>query len=391
MALVDATASVSGGGVYLRNLLAYWSKSPIPLWAEVLHAPEFDLRGIDTEQRKVLFRKVWIPGIAGRVWLIGSVYKLVWRQLILPLHLWRRRPAVFFSNSGMLPALIPRKVRTIVAIHNSMPLQPELWNLERSRLAKLRLWLLRRQILRLCRAGVEMVVFSEDLKDRLQQLGARDDRCTVIRHGIEWGEPERRLEFPSDLPGARLAGRHFLLYVSQLHRYKNVLNLISAFASLRKSRPDVDLLIVGHLTDHGYAQEIHEAIESAGLAGAVRIIPGADRQSLIGLYRTAAAVVYPSRAENCPFVLLEAMALGRPIAASDIPAIVETCGDAAIYFHPDDPVAMSQQMARLLLDAELRDLLSSNGIRRAATLSWPVAARRTLDLILRLAAETSSV
>lgn len=385
LVMVDATASLSGGEVYLRNLLVQWSENHLPLRMEVLHLPESDLRELSAEWGEISFRVVRMPGVAQRVWLIGSIYKMLWRQLVLPLHLWRRRPAVLFSNSGMLPGLIPSGVRAVVAIHNSMPLQPELWRLEKSILRKLRLRLLRRQIRRLIRHRVEIVVFSKDLKDRLQLLGAKKDQCTVIRHGIEWGEQEQTRDLPSELQAIQPHGRPFLLYVSQLHRYKNVLNLLTAFARLRASRPDVDLVIVGHLTDRGYAREIRRRIDSTGLTPAVKIIPGLPRESLIGLYRRAIAIIYPSLAENCPFVLLEAMALGRPIVAANIPAIVETCDDAALYFDPSDPEEMCRQMEHILLDAGRRNTLSANAIRRAASLSWPVAAANTLGIILRLA------
>lgn len=385
LVIVDATAAVSGGGVYLRNLLANWGDDGGKMRVEVLHTPDLEPLSLRPELQYVKFQAVWLPWPAVRFWLLGSVYKLLWREMILPFHLWRQRPSVFFSNSGSIPILVPPGVKAVVAIHNSMPLQPELWYLERSWLRKLRLMMLRRQICRLYRRGVELIVFSEDLRDRLGRLTGSSDRCTVIRHGIEWGQRERELEVPSEVDGLELNGRQFLLYVSQLHRYKNVLSLLKAFRAVRALHPGVDLMIVGNITDRKYAQEIAAEIDSAGLNDQVHLIPGASRQSLISFYRNAIAVIYPSRAENCPFVLLEAMALGRSIAASNIPAIVETCGSAAIYFEPEDIAAMSKQMLRLISDPVLRRQLETNGIDRAAKLSWQVAASRTVNLIGQLA------
>jgi glycosyltransferase involved in cell wall biosynthesis len=118
----------------------------------------------------------------------------------------------------------------------------------------------------------------------------------------------------------------------------------------------------------------------------VRIIPGIDRQRLVELYRLAYAVVYPSIAENCPFALLESMAMGLPIAAARIGAITETCGEAAIYFDPADPTEITSQMARLLDDQHLCDKLRLHSITRAAGFDWDQSAGRTIDLFSRIIA-----
>lgn len=379
LVMVDATASLSGGAVYLRNLIADLDRHGAPFRLHLLCSSDFEIQAPETGLVQITTEAVRLPALATRYWLLGSLYKMFWRLTVLTWLIWRRRPEIFFSNSGTLPSFLPRGVRPVVAIHNSLPFQPELWSVELSRLRRWRLRLLHRQSKRLFREGVEIIAFSEDLRTRLVRQGARAEQCTVIHHGIEWGEAER-----TGPPPPTISPRPFFLYVSQLHRYKNVLNLLAAFADLRQEHQNIDLLMVGHLTDPAYAREIAATIDRLGLAPVVRIIPGLDRERLIELYRAAYAVVYPSLAENCPFALLESMAMGLPIAAARIGAITETCGEAAIYFDPDDPAAIARQMARLLDDQALADSLRARAIARAGAFTWESATTRTVDLLRRL-------
>jgi glycosyltransferase involved in cell wall biosynthesis len=383
--LVDATASVSGGAVYLHNLITAWATSPLPFRLTILHTRDLDLTGLPDRSGQIVYQEIWIPSWGGSNWLVGSLYKAWWRRWCLPIHLWWRRPTVFFSNAGSLPGFFPRGGRAVVALHNSMPFLPELWPLEQSWMRRWRLSLLRRQAIDLLRKRVDLLVFSQDLKRRLLALGAEEDRCTVIPHGIEWGERERLGEGPpvASIPSGE--EKPLFLYVSQLHRYKNVERLLEALARLRASHPGASLQLVGYLTDPGYAREIAASIRARHLEEAVQIVPGLDRRLLMGLYRSATAVVYPSLAENCPFALLEAMAMGKPIATSRIAAIEEVCGDAALYFDPYDPEDMARQMSRLLEERNLRSALRERAVARAATFAWSHSAQETLDLLSRVA------
>jgi glycosyltransferase involved in cell wall biosynthesis len=94
---------------------------------------------------------------------------------------------------------------------------------------------------------------------------------------------------------------------------------------------------------------------------------------------TAAAVLVPSRREGFGLVALEALAAGRPVVVSDLPAHREICGDAAFYAPPDDVRAWARETKRALeADVEHAD----KARRRARAFNWDAGARH-LDLLLR--------
>lgn len=386
--VVDATASLSGGRVYLENLLKYFAEKSCNFRFVVYYAADFDIADLAIGSADFTYYRAINPFFLYKHWLIGSILKLLWRTFILPFCLWREKPDIFFSNAGQVPQWGMGRGKAVVALHNSIPYLPDLWKEERFGPRRWRISLLHRLARDLVRRNPHFIVFSEDLKMRVIGMGASTDDCSVIYHGIEWGEIER--EGHTDMAYIKSLGIRvpYLLYVSQLHRYKNVVTLLEAFARLCGEYHGISLVIVGSIADRSYGLEIDRTIRMLNLLESARVVPGVGRNDLLGIYREALGVVYPSLAENCPFALLESMAMGKPIAASRIGAIEEICGDAAIYFDPHRPEEIVTAMRRLVEDESLRSDLSLRAIARARQFSWEETARRTLEVFERVARQS---
>ena len=377
---IDATASLSGGGVYINNLIGSLLSSNIKYKFVIYHIgnPAY----VSRVPSGSIFdlKQVYYPSYIFDHWVLGSVYKLLWRTFILPVYLFLHKPDIFFSNSGYVPPLMPGKTKAIAALHNPIQFQPDLKEVEKSILRKWRIELLHRIAIRLVKKNVQFIIFNEKLKRQAIALGASPDQCTVIYHGIEWGEKERKQQTDWSLLQKLGVDVPYLLYVSQLHRYKNVIALLEAFSGIKKDCPSMHLVIVGAIADHGYGMEIEAAIRKYDLQDSVRVIPGVEREQLKSMYRESLAVVYPSKAEVCPFGLLEAMAMGKPIAASSIAAITEICADAALYFDPGSPEDMKSIIQLIIDQPSLRVNLSSRAIQRAMFFSWEKATSQTISV-----------
>jgi glycosyltransferase involved in cell wall biosynthesis len=103
----------------------------------------------------------------------------------------------------------------------------------------------------------------------------------------------------------------------------------------------------------------------------------------VALLSGAEALVYPSLYEGFGFPVLEAMACGTPVLTSNVSALPETAGDAALLVDPRDEAAIAEGMRRLLLDEALRERLRAAGPKRAAQFNWDDTARRTADVLRR--------
>jgi glycosyltransferase involved in cell wall biosynthesis len=107
-----------------------------------------------------------------------------------------------------------------------------------------------------------------------------------------------------------------------------------------------------------------------------------------GLYRDSDLFVFPSISESFGHPLVEAMASGVPVIASDIPVCREICGEAAIYFDPFDEKSLAEAIVHLEKDITLRKKLSETGRRRAESqFNWTDHVRRLVNLIEEVGAD----
>jgi glycosyltransferase involved in cell wall biosynthesis len=103
----------------------------------------------------------------------------------------------------------------------------------------------------------------------------------------------------------------------------------------------------------------------------------------VALLSGAEALVYPSRYEGFGLPVLEAMACATPVLTSNVSALPETAGDAALLVDPRDTEAIAAGMTRLLTDGALRERLRVAGVARAARFSWDETARLTAEVLRR--------
>lgn len=163
--------------------------------------------------------------------------------------------------------------------------------------------------------------------------------------------------------------RPYLLYVGNQRAHKNVEALIDAFAA-SSARKDFDLLLSGGLSD-----SVAERVRLNQLEQRVHGLGIIPEESLPSLYRGAHTLVMPSKYEGFGLPLVEAMACGTPVFASDRTAIPEVCGEAALYFDPENLESMVGALDRLN-DAALLRQLKSAGFKRAAAFRWDDVAQR---------------
>jgi glycosyltransferase involved in cell wall biosynthesis len=143
----------------------------------------------------------------------------------------------------------------------------------------------------------------------------------------------------------RLGGKPFLLHVGSCIARKRVDVLLSVFAQLSREYPELRLVQVG-----GQFTAAHRAqIEQAGLAAAILQVKGLTRQALAGLYRAAELVLVPSEAEGFGLPVIEALACGAKVLASDIEPLREV-GAAAVSYCPVADLAAWLSVARSSLE-----------------------------------------
>ncbi len=181
---------------------------------------------------------------------------------------------------------------------------------------------------------------------------------------------------PSEDLLARLRpdARPLALAVATHLPHKNLPALIDALALIAPAERPL-LAIAGHDTDDGRLQA---QAASAGVGEDVRLLGHCTTAELDSLYALAACLVLPTLHEGFGLPVLEAMARSLPVACSDIPALREVGGSAALYFDPRSPSQIASAISELIADTGLAGRLRELGRAQAAHFSWEEAALGTL-------------
>lgn len=166
----------------------------------------------------------------------------------------------------------------------------------------------------------------------------------------------------------------FVLHVGALDPHKNFAASLSAFLQVQRRRP-LQLVVVGAV-DPGI-EHFAEFCRTRGIDG-VTFTGYLPRPDLDALYQSAVGLVFSSRSEGFGFPLLEAMAAGCPVVATDVTSHPEVVGDAGQLVPVDDPAAAAAALERLLAEPEFADRCRAAGRARAAQFSWDAVAERTL-------------
>ena len=207
------------------------------------------------------------------------------------------------------------------------------------------------------------VIFpSQAAVDAISALAAVPrERSRVIPYGVSLESFETG-ESP-EVPGS------YLFLPAAPERHKNIEVLIRCLPLLRNS--ETQAWIAGKsLIDFDHQHFLEDMARSLGVAERVRFLGAVPYAELPGYYRAARALVFPSFIETFGHPLVEAMAAGTPVLASDIPTFREVAGDAALYFPVNSPEGLAEQVQALDSAGAATRARVARGSERARHFSW---------------------
>ena len=218
--------------------------------------------------------------------------------------------------------------------------------------------------------NLDLVTVSEFSRARLSQaLGVDSDRWTIIKSGIDHIlEPEPDF---SVLQRFGLVPEGYLLTVGVFSGHKNLAALKLLARGL--AGQGHELVAVGDMAPAVYAgADLGEGLKYVGRQG---------DDGLRALMENARCFVFPSQYEGFGLPPLEAMALGCPVATSDIAPLREACGEACIFFDPDDPEDIAERVMALSNNEVQRVQLGNAGREVTRNLTWDRSVQKWLDLL----------
>lgn len=230
-----------------------------------------------------------------------------------------------------------------------------------------------------------VIVPSKNTYDDLQKLWhISADALSVIEEGVdECFRPLPQVDWSLLAKWDIVPETPFFVYVGVIAWHKNLFGLVEAFNKLRSNK-ELRLLLVGDiLGGNGRPSadfyNLRRKISKLGLEDRVILTGGMSDEALVNLLNAAVGCVLPSFFEGFGLPVLEAMACGCPVIASNVSSLPEVGGDAALYCDPYSSDSIAFTMCQLLEQNGIQEQMRVKGLERAKNYTWEQTARRLVE------------
>lgn len=235
-------------------------------------------------------------------------------------------------------------------------------------------WMARRVLDGLQKAAI-VFYGTRQVRQQMEKYGLIDpNRFVYAPYGIapEFTHEESDEE-PEDVALAGLNDRPFLLHVGSCIPRKRIDVLLDVFAQVLTQHPELQLVQVGGT----WTEAQRRQIDRLQVARSVHQVRGLNRKALASLYRRASVVLQPSEAEGFGLPVVEGLACGAVVVATDLPVLREVGGEAAVYCPLANVPAWRDTVCRLLSRSSTAPELSVR-LSHAKRYSWSAHARTIL-------------
>jgi glycosyltransferase involved in cell wall biosynthesis len=248
-------------------------------------------------------------------------------------------------------------------------------------------WVLRSFLKRIeaMRSCARVLCVSQSTRnDLITHAGFSPEKISIVPIGLEsdfQALPPNGLSLEDE--HLDFAARHrldpnrvYILQVGTRNRYKNTPVVLEVLAGLKTAIPNVALLRVGA----DFFDDEKDIVNALGLRGDVFHLGRVSEADLRAVYRFAKALHFPSLYEGFGWPVLEAMASGCPILASDRASLPEVVGNPDFTASPDEISIQVEKLHRLIMDSTHREAAVRHGLNRASYYSWDATAHACFNI-----------
>jgi len=372
--LINAlSARLGGGQTYVKKLLEHIPED----FSGCIYviAPE-DLQ-FSTEDLSV--KRFPVPTL-----IIKSViFRTFWEIVFLP-HLIRKLDvSVLFCPGGLLNLIRLDHCKTVVTFQNMLPFDTSQLKKYGIGYSWLRNKLLKKKLLNSMNKADLVIFISQYASQFIEDIiGKPLKNSIVIPHGIDRIFHRNQNDFVR-LPVTFVPGK-YLLYVSALDVYKSQCEVVQAYSLLRERYNNLPpLFLIGYQFPK-YTKQVRDIIDKCNLKLYVTLINHMDYSSLPAVYKNSLVTIFMSQTENCPFILLEAMASGKPLVVSNMQPMPEFSKESVLYADPRNPGEIADKIGMFLEDKNLRTEYAKKTEKLAYEYDWNYSATKTWQSIISL-------
>jgi glycosyltransferase involved in cell wall biosynthesis len=292
----------------------------------------------------------------------GFLGRLAWEQRGLPRVAESWRADVLLSFGAFVP--LRGSCPSVLEAGNALPFTRAYWQILAHERARLRFeeharWMLLRGSLRAARRVLTPTrAMRQDVVTRLPDLGPKVD---VALWGVAAAFQKVRWQQPAGCD---------VLAVSKHGINKEFDVLVAALPHLRRTQPSVRLVFTGTPDESRWSQRSVALADRLGVSEHLCFAGDVPNPRMPSLIQQAQVLVFPTWCESFGLPLAEALAMGAPAVAADIPACREVGDDAARYYTSGDAESLAESIGSLLGSPERAEQLAQRAYARGRVFSW---------------------
>lgn len=303
-------------------------------------------------------------------WDKGFLRQL-WSESYLPW--WAKKDGVniFWGPAHRLPRWLPDNMARVVTIHDLV------WKYAGDTMRPLSRLLERYQVPLAVRAADVVVVDSRATADVVEEEFAVESShaLSVVHPGASLAKTVAPFKSLQSLG----VDRPYFLFVGTLEPRKNLVNLLTAYASLPIAVKSQAMVVIAGGSGWG-GVDLHETVTRLAIGKHVRLLGYVDEPTLASLYAHAQFLAMPSLYEGFGLPLVEAMAYGIPVLTANNSSMPEVAGDAGLLVDAMDVGSIANGLSMLIVNTELRSRLAANAKENASRFDWHKSARQLIKV-----------
>ena len=358
------SSRIDGTRVYIQNLLKYFGR--------ISSTDDFWLYHRDK------FNPELAPPIFSNYRVIQKSWPIFWTQIRFAFEIWRDQPDVLWMPIQALPIFRRKSLKTAITIHDlAFKYFPK--DFERKDFYKIDSF-----SDYAIRHSDKIIAISESTKKDILKFypEIKEEKIRVIYHGFDQEifaknrneKEEQLLKNKLEIKG------DYILYTGAIQPRKNLVILIEAFESLKKSGAFTGQLVLAG-EKAWLSEKIVGKAKNSPFHQDIKMLGKVKFDDLGVLFRGAGVFAFPSLYEGFGLPILEAFASQIPVVCTNNSSLPEVAGNAALYFENNNANNLAQKIEQVLKNPELKKDLIQKGTLQLEKFSWEKCAKETLEFL----------
>ena len=367
--LINGFSARRGGGqTYLHHLLSHYEHANNQKVSLLIHeSSDIDISNENINLIRIRFN------------VNNPFLRYFWERFYLPKLIRELSVDLLFCPGGLISTNKPRRTKRVTMFRNMIPLD----KIQKSQYPygymRFRNWLLGYSLVNSMEKA-DMVIFISELGKKVAEVASKKgiSNSVIIPHGVN--KLDNRKELQNEI-----INESYIAYVSTVDVYKAQLEVVIAYKiCLDKGYDLPKLLLVGPWETMSYVDKVKRKIDELDLRSKVILTGAVPYNEVFALYKGADFLIYASKSENCPNILLESMACGKAVICSNYDPMPEFADEAVLYFDPMNPKDLSKKIIMLVENLDLKDDLEKKSIAQSDMFSWEKCSKKTWKELFNL-------